>query len=209
MKKLLGVMLICLSIIIGFSSVVNIFPNMIALLLVLGCISIPLYLFGHLLRTSRYLMKVNWIRWMSAYVFVIIIIPTLFYTLINYEQLKLLYFNSEQYILFESASEHNLKGLSLGFIMILLLLISIRFFNDDIKHMWLINIFICMTILVYVGYQYIMWDDYRGIHETEGLVKHKWTGDRYSILWTELDKITVTPYIKYASITNTSDDTHI
>ena len=209
MKKIVGFMLIGLSIIIGFSSVLNIFPNGIALLLVLVCVSVPLYLLGHLLRTNRKMMKVKWKLWMSAYLFIIIIIPTLLYTITNYEELKELTFSSEQFILFDSTSANSLKGFSVVFVISLLVLISIRLFSADIQRKWIVNLLISMTVLIYVCFQYIMWDDYRGIHETEGLVNHKWNGDEYSIPWHEVEEVTVTPYIKYADLNRPDDDTHI
>lgn len=209
MKSKFGILLIGLSIVIGFSSVLTIFPNLIALLFVLVCVSVPLYLLGHLLRTNPKMMKVKWKLWMSAYLFIIIIIPTLFYTMTNYEKLKELTLSSEQFILFDSASENSFSGLSFVFAILLLVLISIRLFSADIQRKWIVNLLIGMTVLVYVSFQYIMWDDYRGIHETEGLVNHKWNGDEYSIPWHEVEKVTVTPYIKYAKLNRPEDDTYI
>lgn len=209
MKRKSGFFLIGLSIVIGFSSVLNIFPNLIALLLVLVCVSVPLYLIGHLLRTNPKMMKVKWMPLMSAYLFIIIIIPTLFYAMTNYEKLKELTLSNEQFILFDSASENSFSSLSFVFVILLLVLISIRLFSADIQRKWIVNLLIGMTVLVYVSFQYIMWDDYRGIHETEGLVNHKWNGDEYSIPWHEVEKVTVTPYIKYADLNRPDDDTYI
>ena len=57
-----------------------------------------------------------------------------------------------------------------------------------------------MVTGIYAGYQYMMWADYRGIHEIDGLVTHHWNGEEVIVPYEEIVQIAVQPYVKYARI---------
>ena len=88
-------------------------------------------------------------------------------------------------------------------------MILYRIFNKDIRRKWILTLMIVITFIGYGTYQYTMWTDYRGIHEDKGLVMHKWNGTGESIAWEKVTQITIEPYIYYAKLSNTSDETHI
>ena len=209
MKKVLGIFLIGCSLLIASVNWPSNLHHVFIYALILIGISIPIYLAGHLLRTSKKEFVSKWLRWLIAYLAIVIITPVLFITMNHYEELKFKTFSNEQFILFGSSAGGNLDGLSLMFVLVLIIMIFYRIFNEDIRRKWILTLMIVITFIAYGTYQYTMWTDYRGIHEDKGLVMNKWNGTGESIPWEEVTQITIEPYIHYARLSNTSDETHI
>jgi len=209
MKKIVGILLIGCSLLIAYVNWPVDLSTIFIYALILISVSIPIYLAGHLLRTSKKVFVSNWLRWLIAYLAIVIISPVLFITMNHYEELKFQTFSTDQFILFGSSAGGNLDGLSLLFVLVLIIMIFYRIFNEDIRRKWILTLLIVITFITYGTYQYTMWIDYRGIHEDEGLVMHKWNGAEGSIPWEEVTQITIEPFIHYAKLSNTSSETHI
>lgn len=208
MKNFTGIILIGLSIIIAYTNLQNLPENILTYILVIILISFPLYLTGHLLRCTFKIFKEKVIMWSAAYAFVALLIPLLFFSYTHYEQLKSKTFN-DHFILFESTSSVNGGGISLGCMLLLLLFVSIRLFSSDIRRKWIPNLIIVVTLIAYGTSLYVLWEDYRGIHADKGLITNKWNGVEESIPWENITRIYVDPYVHYASLSDTSDETHI
>lgn len=211
MKKLIeiiGIILIGLSIVVAYANLQNLPENILTYILIIILVSYPLYLLGHRLRRTLIIFKEKVIMWSVAYVFVALFIPLLFMSNTHYEQLKSETFN-DHFILFKSSSSYNVEGISFGCMLSLILFVSIRIFSTEIRRKWIPNLLIVISLIGYGTSMYILWEDYRGIHADRGLVSNKWNGMEESIPWENITRIYIDPYVHYASLNRTSDETHI
>lgn len=208
MKNFIGKILIGLSIVIAYVNLQSLPENILTYILIIILVSFPLYIIGHRLRRTLIIFKEKVIIWSFAYAFVALLIPLLFFSYTQYEKLKSDTFN-EHFILFESTSSVNGGGISLGFMLFLILFVSIRIFSSDIRRKWIPNLLIIITLIAYSTSLYVLWEDYRGIHADRGFVTNKWNGVEESIPWENVSRIYIDPYVHYASLSNTSDETHI
>lgn len=63
------------------------------------------------------------------------------------------------------------------------------------------------TLIFYIGFNYFMFSNYRGIHKVKELVFSNWKGEKHIITYEEIDCVYVEPYVHYAKLSNTSDET--
>ncbi len=152
--------------------------------------------------------KQKGLRWIWAYIYVVGIVPALFLSYEGYENLKEQTFSNNHFLLFESIATDHIGGLSIGFILLLLLLFIFPFYETTQKVKRLIAIAAVVVTGVYAGYQYMMWADYRGIHEIDGLVTHHWNDEEQIVPYEEVVQIAVQPYVKYASLSSPTDETY-
>ena len=115
-------------------------------------------------------------------------------------------FVDEQFIIYESSSSM-LGDLFLGVFWILICLFGARFLHPDLKRKGLLNSIIIGTIIFFIGFNYLMFSDYRGILEEKGLVLSNWKGERQMISYDEIESIYLEPHVDYANLSNTSDET--
>lgn len=206
MKRNVGISLIVISLLLAIGSLINFEEDMIASIVILFVVSLPLYTFGHFIRTSKSEMKLKGKRWVSIYFFCIIIVPLIFYTYEKYSDMKWNTISDGKFILYEPSSS-DLGGLSIFFLMALLLFISIRLFSPELKRKRLMSIIIIGIIFIYGGFQYTMWSDYRGIHKELGLVTQKWNGKKNVQSFDDLIGIYVQPTLHIAKLSDPSDET--
>lgn len=208
MRNFIGIILIGVSIVIAYVNLQILLKNILTYIFIILFISFPLYLIGHLMRSTFKILKEKLMIWSAAYAFIALIIPLLFGSYTHYEQLKSESFNNH-FILFEHSSTVNGGGISLGCMLLALLFISIRMFSTDIRRKWIPNLLIAVTLIGYGISLYVLWEDYRGIHADKGLVTHKWNSVEESVPWKNVTRIYIDPYVHYASLSDTSDETHI
>ncbi len=205
-KKYIGIIFLVFSLVFAFGALSEFEENMTASIFILFLVSLPLYLLGQLMRTSWTDFKKKVKRWLAIYVYCIIIVPLIFYSYETYEERKQKAISDGEYILYEPGASE-LSSLSLVFMLALLLFISIRFFSPDLKRKRLLTGIIIGTVFLYSGFQYVMWSDYRGIHQDLGLVSHSWTGKRTVKSFDEIKGIYVQPSVHKAKLSDPTDET--
>lgn len=208
MRRKLGISLILLSLFIALGGLVTIQEDFKASVIGILVISLPLYVIGQIVRTDVKRAKENGFRWIWAYVYGVIIVPALFLSYEGYEDLKRQTFSNNDFLMFESIATHHIGGLSIGFIMLLLLLFAFPFYETSLKVKRILGISTVLVMGVYAGYQYMMWADYRGVHAVDGLVTHHWNGDEQIVPYEEIVEIVVQPYVKYAVLSDPTDETY-
>ncbi|SDN32914.1 hypothetical protein SAMN05518871_104274 [Psychrobacillus sp. OK028] len=211
MKKIIeiiGIIFIGLSIVIAYFNLENFPENILTYILIILLVSYPLYLLGHRLRKTLIIFKERVLKWSIAYVFVAMFIPLLFIAYTNYEEIKSATFN-DHFILFESSSSVNGEGISLGFMLALILFVWIRIFSTDIRRKWIPNLLILVSLIAFCTSLYVLWEDYRGIDADRGLITNKWNAVEESIPWENVTRIYIDPYVHYARLSNKNDETHI
>lgn len=209
MRRRCGILFIVLSLFIALGGLLTIQEDFKASIIGIVVFSMPLYVLGQIVRTNIRKVKENGFRWMWAYLYVVIIVPALFLSYEGYEALKEQTFSNNDFLLFESMATDHIGGLSIGFIMLLLLLFAFPFYEDiSIKAKRGIGMAAVLVTAIYAGYQYMTWSDYRGVHEVNGLVSHYWNGEEQIIPFEHVERIVVQPYVKYAALSDPTDDTY-
>jgi hypothetical protein len=206
MRKLVGIVIITISLLLGFSCAIFFQEDIIFANIILWIISVPLYISGHIIRTSKYEFKNRGKRWVGIYIYFFFILPLLINLFVYFNDFKESKIVDEQFIIYEPASGA-LGDLSLGVFMILISLFAGRFLNPGLKRKGLLNVIIIGTVIFLVGFNYLMFSDYRGIHEEKGLVSSNWKGERHIIPFEEIESVYLEPYVHYAKLSNTSDET--
>lgn len=207
MRKIGGIAIIIISLILAFASALSFQEDFIFANILLWMISFPLYISGQLIRTSKYEFKQRGKRWISIYLFFFFILPLLMFLFESYQDLKETTFVDEKFIAYEPASG-DLGVIALVGFMILLSLFAGRFLNPGLKRKGLLNSFIIGTIVLLIGFHYYMFTDYRGIHEEKGLISSNWKGEKDIIGFEEIESVFVEPYVHYANLNSPSDDTN-
>lgn len=206
MRKYIGVFIIIFSFIIAIGALAEFNPTPITSTIVLLVISLPLYILGQVVRTSKEELKRRGMLWIKIFVFCLIILPLIFYSYEQYEDMKWHAIDDGKYIFYEPSSS-KLGSLSLLFLMALLLLIPIRFFSPEIKRKRLINTIIIVTIFLYGGFRYYTWLDYRGVHQELGLISQNWAGKQSIQSFDQMEAIYVEPGYRRGSISDPTDET--
>lgn len=207
MRRIFGIILIIFSLFIALGAIVTLNEDFAASMFGIFVISMPIYAVGQIVRTNLWQAKKNAFKWMWAYVYAVIIVPALFLSYEGYEDLKEQTFSNRHFLLFETTATDYIGGLSIGFILLLLVLFCFPFIETTRKIKGFIGIAAVVVTGVYAGYQYMMWADYRGIHEIDGLVTHHWNGEEQIVPYDEIVQIAVQPFVRYASISDPTDET--
>jgi hypothetical protein len=206
MRKIGGIAIIIISLILAFASALSFQEDFIFANILLWVISFPLFIFGQMIRTSKSEFKYRGKRWVSIYLFFFFIFPLLMYLFESYHDLKENTFLDEQFITYEPASG-DLGVIALVGFMILICLFAVRFLNPGLKRKKLLNMIILGTVIFLSAFHYFMFSDYRGIHEEKGLVSSNWKGEKDIISYGQIESVFVDPYVHYANLNNSSDDT--
>ncbi|MBD8004154.1 hypothetical protein [Bacillus norwichensis] len=205
-KKFVGIILIVFSALLAFAALLEFEENPIVAILILILTSLPIYLLGQGMRTSWIDFKSKVKQWLAIYVFCTIIVPLIFYSYETYEGQKQKAMTDGKYLLYEPGASE-LGSLSLIFMIAFLLFIAIRFFSPDIRRKRLLNGMIVGTVFLYGGFQYIMWSDYRGVHQELGLVSQSWNGKRTVQSFDEIKGIYVQPSLHRGKLSDSTDET--
>lgn len=208
MNKPVGMFLVIVSLLISVGALLDISSDITTALVGVFLVGLPLYILGQMIRIGRDQFRKSGIRYIWGFVYCLVIVPALFLSLDGYEELKRETFANQHFILYESSSEASGTGLSVGFVTILLLLFTFPFIDLSKRGKWIAGALSVVTVIGFISYQYIMWNDYRGIHVEQGLLSHSWKGETETIPYEDIDKITVHPTVKYASISDPTDDTY-
>ena len=208
MRRIFGISIIIFSFLIALGGIVTLEEDFAASMFGIFVISMPIYAVGQIVRTSFWKAKTNAFRWMWVYVYCVVLVPALFLSYEGYEDLKEQTFSNNHFVVFETVGSTSISGLSIGFILLLFLLFAFPFYETTRKIKGFIAIGAVVVTVIYAGYQYMMWQDYRGIHEVDGLVTHHWNGEEQIIPYEEIVQIAVQPYVKYASISDPTDETY-
>lgn len=198
MKKKFGILIIAFGAVFSFYEDAKGSPFIILL------ISFPLYIIGQMMRTNLIKMRRSGLRWIWAYVYGVILIPGLLLSLEGYERLKENAFSNNHFIIFETASNQKMNGFSILFILILMLLLAFPFYDTTLKIKAGIAMGAIIVMFIYAGYQYVMWMDYRGVHEVDGLITHPWKGKEEIIPYTDVEQIVIRPFVRPGSISDPS-----
>ncbi|GIN90604.1 hypothetical protein J22TS1_16550 [Siminovitchia terrae] len=205
-KKFIGIMCIVFSAVLAFGALSEFEENTTVSIFILFLASLPVYLLGQGMRTSWIDFKSKIKGWLVIYVYCTMIVPLIFYSYETYEGKKQKAMIDGKYILYEPGASE-LSSLSLIFMIVLLLFIAIRFFSPDLKRKRLLTGMIVGTVFLYGGFQYIIWSDYRGVHQELGLVSQSWNGKRTVQSFDEIKGIYVQPSIHRAKLSDSTDET--
>lgn len=206
MRKFFGIIIIICSVLLGFACAIVLPDDVIIATMIFWIISVPLYIMGQIIRTSKYEFKNRGKRWVSLYTYFFFILPLLIFLYGYFDDLKKNKLADEKFIIYESSS--GLLGeLSVGFLVLLIFLFAARFLNPGLKRKGLLNITIMVTVIFSIGFNYLMFNDYRGIHEEKGLVSSNWKSESNIISYEEIESVKLEPYVHYAKLSNTSDET--
>lgn len=206
MRKLVGIVIIAFSLLFGLGCAIAFHQEIIVSSILFWIISLPLYILGQIIRTSKAQFKYEGKRWVSFYLFFFFVYPVLTYFYGYYNDLKENAFIDEKFIIYEPSSG-KLGDLSLGTFWFLICLFAVRFLHPDLKRKGLLNAGIIGTIVFLIGFNYFMFSDYRGIHIDKGLVSSNWKYEQQIIAYEEIDRIYLQPDVHYANLSNTSDET--
>ncbi|MGQ4665442.1 hypothetical protein AB3Z07_13305 [Metabacillus halosaccharovorans] len=206
MRKLGGIVIITFSLLLGMGCAIAFQDDIIIANIMLWIISVPLFISGQIIRTSKSEFKHRGKRWVSIYIFFFFILPLLIYLYSYYSDLKENKFVDEQFLIYEPASGI-LGDLSLGVFILLIFLFAGRFLNPGLKRKGLLNVIIIGTVIFSIGFNYLMFSDYRGIHEEKGLISSNWKGEKHIISYEEIESVYLEPYVHYAKLSNASDET--
>ncbi|HEY4554127.1 MAG TPA: hypothetical protein VIG80_13130 [Bacillaceae bacterium] len=206
MKKLFGVVIIVFSLFLALGALLGFEENPAASIFGIAVLSFPIYLAGHLVRTSKAEFKFKARRWAGIYVCVVALIPFIFYQFLSYEERKWNAISDGQYILYEPGS-NGWGAFSIILMMVLILLTIGNFFNPKLKRRKLLASITISVAMIYGGFQYMMWKDYRGVHEELGLISQSWSGKRTVMSFDDLAGIYIVPSVHRASLNNPSDET--
>lgn len=208
MKRKFGIILIGFSLFIALGCILTLEEDFAASVFGIFVISLPIYAVGQIVRTNARKAKENGFRWLWAYIYVVVLVPALLLSFEGYEDLKEQTFSNSHFVLFETIASDNIGGLSIGFILVLLLLFAFPFYETTRRIKSVIAIAAVVVTGIYAGYQYMMWADYRGVHEVDGLVTHHWNGKEQIVPYDDIIEIVVQPYVKYAAISDPTDETY-
>ena len=208
MRKLVGIVIIAFSLLMGLACAIVFHEDIIVSKIMFWIISLPLYIIGQIIRTSKYQFKQQGKGkyWVANYIYFFFILPLLFYFYEFYNDLKETTFIDEQFIIYEPSSGM-LGDLSFGGFIILIFLFGARLLNPDLKRKGLLNSIIIGTVLFLIGFNYLMFSDYRGVHEENGLLSSNWKGEMQMIPYDEIESVYLEPYVHYANLSNSSDET--
>lgn len=208
MRRIVGILLIAFSLFVAFAAILTFNEDPKDSLFMIFLFSFPFFLIGQLTRTNLIKLRRNGFRWIWGYVYVVFLIPGLLFSIGSYDTLKRNLFSSHHFVLFETVSNPEIRGFSLLFIFALTLLFAFPFYDTTLKWKKRIAISAVIVTLLYAGYQYMTWMDYRGVHEEDGLITHPWNEEEQVIPYTDVDLIVFQPFVKYASLSNPSGTTH-
>ncbi|MBD8069724.1 hypothetical protein [Bacillus sp. PS06] len=206
MKKVAGIAIIIFSLLIALGCALSFRNDLVFANFLLWLISFPLYILGQIMRTSKAEFKYRGKRWVLIYIFFFFILPLILNLQQGYTDLKKSTFIDEQFILFEFSSG-SLGEWSVLLFMILIILFALRFLSPEIKRKGLLNTIIAGMVLFVVGFNYVMFNDYRGVHEEQGLVSSNWNGEKEMISFGEIESIHIKPYTHFANLNLPSDET--
>ncbi|GKV54138.1 hypothetical protein NCCP2222_00850 [Sporosarcina sp. NCCP-2222] len=208
MNKRVGMFLVILSLLISVGTLLDISSDFNAALIGVFLIGLPLYILGQMIRVGRDQFRKSGILYIWGFIYCLVIVPALFLSLDGYEELKRETFANQHFILYESYSEASGADLTIGFIILILLIFTFPFMDLPKRGKWIAGSLSILIVIGFISYQYIMWSDYRGIHAEQGLLSHSWKGETETISYDDIREITVLPTVKYASISDPTDDTY-
>ena len=195
-KKFLGIILIGAGVIIGFTSTGLVFSDGLINILLMIIIGYPLYIIGQWMRIGTEDFKVKYLRFTAVFFQFLILIPTIFLLYDEYLKIKGGTLSREDYLWFQITSSPNVAGLlTIVFIVFVLSVMPKTLFGWSFGGKKL-TLFVIVMFIAFSSFLYVLWNDYRGIHETEGIITSRWTGAEEQIKWEEIDSVTITPYIK-------------
>ena len=150
-------------------------------------ISLPIYIGGQIVRTSKDKFKKNGFRWVKNYTFIFFVLPLVMNLNGIYMNYKKNTINGEEYIVLE------LFEADYALIIILVFLVLLRFFNEINRT--LLNVHIIGNIILLAGHNYYYFLEYNGIHEEIRLVSSDRKGEKFIIPYDEIESVYVKPYI--------------
>lgn len=195
MRKFVGTVIIIFSLLLAFVCAVGYGDFLLFANIVFWVISLPIYIFGQIIRTSKYEFKMSGGQWVRTYIYFFLILPLLFHLYIFYGTLKKATFDDEKYIFFEN-DYSSLGSINLVFWAILIFLMGALFLNNPQKKGKLYALII-VTATLTIGFSYFMFSEYRALHEELGLVSQDWKGNKYTVPYEELESVYLDAYNTY------------
>ena len=157
MRKIGGIVIIIISLVLALSSALNFQEDIIFANILLWVISLPLYISGQIMKTSKSEFKHRGKRWIFIYLFFFFILPLLVYLHVSYQDFKESIFVDDQFIIYESASS-KLGVISLVGFIILIFLCAGRFLNPGLERKGLLNGIIYFVIDRKIKNKYYNWE---------------------------------------------------
>ena len=198
--RFLGNILVCAGGIFGIIGTGLMFSDGLHYILFMIIMAYPLYILGQWMRIGTRDFKVKYLRFTVAYFQFVILIPSMFILYADYLEIKGETLSRENYLWFQLTSSPDVAGwLTLVFIIFVVSVMPKIIFGWSYGGKKL-TLFVVVMFLTFSSSLYVLWNDYRGIHETEGIVTSSWIGAGEQIKWEEIESVTMTPYVKKRSL---------
>ncbi len=195
-KKSIGIILIAAGLLGGITCTGLLFSEGIFSLFVLLLFAFPLFMVGQWFRFGSVEFKKTYIKFTAIFVQVTLLIPSIFLLFNEYSKMKNGTFSREGFLWFQSTSSP-----SVGMIGTLLLIVLVLSLMPKILFGWsyggkALSLTIVATVISSAVFLFVTWNDYKGIHETEGVVVSKWTGSSDTVNWNEIENVEIIPFVK-------------
>ena len=195
-KKIIGTICIGAGLLLGITSTGLLFTEGIFSLFVMLIIAFPLFMLGQWLRIGAAEFRKKALKFIAIFVQVAFIVPSIFLLFNEYSKMKSGTFSREGFLWFQSTSSPNIA--MVGTILLIVLVLSLM---PKILFGWIyggkaLNVLIIATVILSALFLYVTWNDYKGIHETEGIVVSKWSGGGETISWTDIEEVKIIPFVK-------------
>ncbi|WP_058306370.1 hypothetical protein [Gracilibacillus massiliensis] len=193
MRKIIGIIIIVISVLFGVASATLFFEDGIAALIGILVFCLPLFIAGQIIRSSWTEFKNKKMYWIWIYLFFFLFVPVCFNFLISIDELKKQVFNAEEYIIFRPKSSSLIGGLQLFSFFVFCTLFFYRFFVPHSKGKKIITKLIISLAVFLICFSYLMFKDYRGVHPEDGLVRSNWLGNQTTVSFDQIDSINLDP----------------
>ena len=196
MRKFFGYVILIVSLLLGLMLAVLYGEAIIFTCIFFWLICIPMYSWSKYLRSTKYEFKTKIRDSLKRYIYFLFIIPMLFHIGLFYLELKEKAFIDEKYIKYELSASF-IGEINFFFILLCGFLFGMRFMSD-FKRKRLLNVLIICSAILFIGFSYFTFSEYRGIHEELGLISSNIKGEKNIIPYEEIESVHVVPYMSYS-----------
>ena len=195
-KKSVAVIIIIVALVFGITFTGLFYSEGIFSLVALFLFAFPMFLLGQWLRIGSREFKKTYIKLTTIFVQVTFLIPSIFLLFNEYSKMKNGIFLREGFLWFQSTSSP-----SVGMIGTLLLIVLVLSLMPKILFGWsyggkTLTLTIVATVISSAIFLFVTWNDYKGIHETEGIIVSKWTENENTVSWSRIEKVEIIPFVK-------------
>lgn len=195
-KKILSNLLIAVGILFGIIFTGFIFSDGLINIILLFLFPFPLFLLGQWLRLGTVKFREGIAKYTLIFIQIAVLIPLLFLLFDYYNKLKSDTYERDGFLWFETSSSTVLDYIMVFlFITLVLILLSKALqgwtFGGKTVSLLMIGVLFASTVLFF-----ITWDDYKGVHASDGIVVSSRTSKEEKNAWSSIDRVELIPFVK-------------